>query len=67
MTTLKDLWIGDTFAGAGIYIDEQVMETVFNNIHLWANGNVEKKEASSSSPVSPQGTLTITCVSRNCS
>ena len=45
-STLQDLWILRTTEGAGIYIDQSVMEVTFSRIHLLGNGSEKTKEAS---------------------
>lgn len=43
---LEELWIVNTYSGAGLYLESSVMECDFVNIHLWCNGNEESLEGS---------------------
>jgi len=43
-SVFKDLWIGNTGCGAGLFMEGWVGESNFQNIYLMANGNYEKKE-----------------------
>jgi hypothetical protein len=44
-SVFKDLWIGNTGSGAGLFMEGWVGESSFHDIYLMANGNFEKKQA----------------------
>lgn len=45
-STLKDLWILRTRAGAGLHLDQSVMELTVFSVHFTDNGNAALEEAS---------------------
>jgi len=40
---LQSIWIARTGGGSGLYLGPSVMESVFEDIHMLANGNAEKQ------------------------
>lgn len=44
-STFRDLWIMNTGDGSGLYFEEEVMECVFENIHISNCGSPESKQA----------------------
>ena len=44
-SSFRDLWIMSTYDGAGLYFQEEVMECVFEHIHITNCGSAESKEA----------------------
>ena len=44
-STFRDLWINNCSDGAALYLEQQVLECVFDNIHMSNCGSPANKEA----------------------